>query len=223
MLNEISLSLAVHMFRMSARVVISRTSTFRVSAAALLFASVAACSPRSPGSAAIDQMFGKRAESNRGMVSASHPDAAAAGAEALGLGGNAVDAAVATGFALSVVDVSQTGLGGGGALTFYDAKARRAEHPALLSTIGCRRCVDAGGYLSRKEYGSSGRCSGNGCRSSRSTSAMGKAHSRSGDDAGNQTRARRLRRLSTTCPLHCKLVREIGFRLVGESEVHAGR
>ncbi|MBC8085984.1 MAG: gamma-glutamyltransferase [Phycisphaerae bacterium] len=73
-------------------------------------------------------MSGKRVESDRGMVSASQSDAALAGAEALRLGGNAVDAAVATGFALSVVDVSQTGLGGGGALTYYNARTRRAEH-----------------------------------------------------------------------------------------------
>ena len=104
-------------------------TSFHMSAtAALAVLLLAACTSRTPGSAAIDPMFGKRAESSRGMVSASHPDAAAAGAEALSLGGNAVDAAVATGFALSVVDISQTGLGGGGALTFYNAREKKAEH-----------------------------------------------------------------------------------------------
>ncbi len=62
------------------------------------------------------------------MVSASHIDAAAAGVSVLQLGGNAVDAAVATGFALAVTDISQTGLGGGGALTYYNARSGKVEH-----------------------------------------------------------------------------------------------
>ncbi len=95
-----------------------------------------ACTRGGPSSQSIAPMFGKRVEGSRGMVAASHPDAAAAGAEALRLGGNAIDAAVATGFALSVVDVSQTGLGGGGALTFYDAKTRRAEHLSFYPRAG---------------------------------------------------------------------------------------
>ena len=100
----------------------------------LLFAM--ACSRGGTSSQAVAPMFGKRVEGSRGMVAASHPDAAAAGAEALRLGGNAIDAAVATGFALSVVDVSQTGLGGGGALTFYDAKTKRAEHLSFYPRAG---------------------------------------------------------------------------------------
>ena len=70
------------------------------------------------------------------MVAASHPDASAAGAEVLRAGGNAADAAVATAFALSVTDISQTGLGGGGALTFYNAKTDRAEHLSFYSRTG---------------------------------------------------------------------------------------
>ncbi len=81
-------------------------------------------------------MSGKRVEGDRGMVAASQPEAAAAGATALRLGGNAVDAAVATAFALSVVDVSQTGLGGGGAMTYYDAKTKHAEHISFYPRSG---------------------------------------------------------------------------------------
>lgn len=104
--------------------------------AALPLALATGCSRGVPAAQTTAPMFGKRAEGSRGMVSASHPDAAAAGAEALRLGGNAIDAAVATGFALSVVDVSQTGLGGGGALTYYDAKTRRADHLSFYARAG---------------------------------------------------------------------------------------
>ncbi len=70
------------------------------------------------------------------MVAASHPDAAAAGATILAQGGNAVDAFAATAFALSVTDVSQTGLGGGGALTFYDATTKTVEHVSFYPRAG---------------------------------------------------------------------------------------
>ncbi|HEX9164312.1 MAG TPA: gamma-glutamyltransferase [Gemmatimonadales bacterium] len=71
--------------------------------------------------------FSKRVEGRNGMVSASHPDAAAAGLEILKAGGNAVDAALAVAFALGVVDPSQTGLGGGGGLVYWNRAARRGE------------------------------------------------------------------------------------------------
>lgn len=91
---------------------------------------------RSVATGPASPMYGKRVESDRGMVTASQSDAALAGMEALRMGGNAVDAAVATGFALSVVDVSQTGLGGGGALTYYNAKTGKAEHISFYSRSG---------------------------------------------------------------------------------------
>jgi gamma-glutamyltranspeptidase/glutathione hydrolase len=47
-----------------------------------------------------------------------------------------MDAFAAAAFALSVTDVSQTGLGGGGALTFYNAKTRTVEHLSFYPRAG---------------------------------------------------------------------------------------
>ena len=94
---------------------------------------------------------GETIQAAGGMVVSEHPEASRAGAEVLAAGGNAVDAAIATGFALAVTHPSAGNIGGGGfmivrfpdgATTALDFRERApaAAHPEMF--------VDAAGEYS---------------------------------------------------------------------------
>ena len=66
-------------------------------------------------------------EAARGMVVAQHPEGARIGVEVLQKGGNAVDAAVTTAFAMGVLQPLMNGIGGGGVMV-----VRTADGPAAI-------------------------------------------------------------------------------------------
>jgi gamma-glutamyltranspeptidase/glutathione hydrolase len=65
--------------------------------------------------------------SKGGIVAAQSRRAAEIGVEVLAAGGDCVDAVVATGFALGVLEPWMSGLGGGGAMVLYRAREDRYE------------------------------------------------------------------------------------------------
>ncbi len=67
------------------------------------------------------ETYKKEAVASNGMVATNHPLGSAAGLEMLAMGGNAMDAAVASVFALSVVEPMMVGIFGAGFINYYDA------------------------------------------------------------------------------------------------------
>jgi gamma-glutamyltranspeptidase/glutathione hydrolase len=82
----------------------------------VVFAAASSLAPASHAS------FGRPELSSRGMVASPHALATDAGLTMLKRGGNAVDAAVAVAFAISVTLPYSAGIGGGGFLLFHEGK-----------------------------------------------------------------------------------------------------
>jgi gamma-glutamyltranspeptidase / glutathione hydrolase len=87
----------------------------------------------------------RSATGSRGMVVTNHPLASAAGVEIMLSGGNAVDAAVAALFALTVVEPMMVSVLGGGVMHLRLADGRHSIIDNLSTAPAAARHVQANG------------------------------------------------------------------------------
>lgn len=93
---------------------------------------------------------GRRAVGKQGAVSSANPLASEAGLEMLRAGGNAIDAAVATAFAIGVVEPHMSGLGGGGAALVW---MKDEGKPEYLDFYAAQYVPSFEGHLERRGRG----------------------------------------------------------------------
>lgn len=73
------------------------------------------------------QIAKSEVQSDEGVVATMYPHATEAGAAVLARGGNAIDVAIAAGFAIGVVEPFNSGLGGIAVLVYYDAASGKTH------------------------------------------------------------------------------------------------
>ncbi|MGD9940406.1 MAG: gamma-glutamyltransferase [Clostridia bacterium] len=96
-------------------------------------------------------LYGRAAQGTEGVVAAAKPEASQVGVDILKRGGNAVDAAVATGFALGVLEANASGIGGGGFMIIKMANMRDAV------VIDFRETAPAAATADMYKYGADGK------------------------------------------------------------------